>query len=409
MTRVSDALAFDLAAPGFVSDPYPTYAALREHDPVHESRFGYWVLTRHDDILQALRDPRLGNEPSRYSVLHRRNAERYISADVANDILPFLDQPAHGPYRRWVSRAFRAHWKAAPPDVRGIARRLLEKAEGRGAMDLVREFGKPLSRAVISRILGVPEEDEARLAAWSELFFYLFVPIPSSDVLAQMEAALGEFREYFLRLVEARRKRPENDLISRFAAGPVDGAPPSDKRIADACMLLFADGVENIDSAIANGIVALLENPEQLALLRREPARMGRAAEECLRFDPPVQFIGRIANEETTIRGKTIRKHQAVLLMLAAANRDPAVFALPDRFDLTRFDPAKQAPAALSFGRGRHLCIGAPLVMTELATGLACILEALPNLALAPEPPRWVPRAGHRWREELRVSFGRSA
>jgi cytochrome P450 len=146
--------------------------------------------------------------------------------------------------------------------------------------------------------------------------------------------------------------------------------------------------------------VALLENPDQLSLLRRQPERIHDAVEECLRYDPPVQFIGRIAKEELEIRGKTLGKNHAVLLMLASANRDPEQFEDPDTLDITR-----KAGSVLSFGRGRHLCIGAPLVRAEVATGLSCILEQLRNLERAEGPLRWIPRMGHRWLQSLPVSF----
>lgn len=393
-------LAFDPRAPDFVNDPYPTYARLRSADPLHESPLGYWVMTRHDDVLEALRDPRLSNEPSPYAVLNRRNSSRWFSADVANNIIPFIDPPRHGPYRRWIARSFRKHLEEAPPDISGIAKRLLDESLNRGEIDLIRDFGTPLSVSVIAQILGIPEEDEARLKAWSELFFYLFVPIPSSEILEKMEVALREARDYFLALVEARRGRPRDDLISRFLTVLVDDGPPSDLELADTCMLLFSDGVENIDSAIANAVVALLEHPDQLSLLLKEPERIHDAVEECMRFDPPVQFVARVATEDLEIRGKVLRKNQAVLLMLASANRDPERFEHPDTLDITR-----QASIQLSFGRGRHLCIGAPLVRAQVAIGLGSILEHLENLQRVEAPLQWIPRMGHRWLESLRVSF----
>ena len=396
----SHAVAFDPGAPEFISDPYPVYARLRREDPIHESPRGYWVMTRHDDIQEALRDPRLGNEPSRYSVLNRRNSERYVSADVANDILPFIDPPRHGPVRRWIAKSFREQMKHGPLDVHGVAKRLLQEPLQKGEMDLIHDFGTPLSVSVISKLLGVPQEDEAHLKSLSELFFYLFVPIPSKEVFDEMEVALRAFREYFLRLLEARRKSPRDDLVSRFLALQAGTDPPSDIELADTCMLLFADGVENIDSAIANGVVALLAHPGQLDLLRREPERINDAVEEVLRYDPPAQLIGRIANEDLKLRDKTIRKNQPILLMLASANRDPEHFENPETLDITR-----KPGSMLSFGRGRHLCIGAPLVRAEMAIGLGSIVEHLGNLTCLEAPLRWKPRMGHRWLASLRVSF----
>lgn len=389
----------DLGSAEFIRDPYPVYARLRREDPVHESPRGYWLLTRYDDVVGALRDPRLGNEPSRFAVLHARNRERHVAADVANDILPFIDPPRHGPYRRWVAKAFREQLRNTPPPVDAIAEELLAASRARGELDLIRDFGTPLSVRVISRILGVPEEDEARLTAWSELFFYLFVPIPSSEILDEMNAALETFREYFLGLIEVRRKAPRDDLISRFLALPAEDGP-STKEIADTCMLLFADGVENIDRAIANGVVALLDHPAQLELLRREPERIDAAVDECLRFDPPAQLIGRVARENVELRGKVLRKDQPVLLMLAAANRDPEQFDAPNAFDITR-----RTGTMLSFGRGRHLCIGAPLVRQQMAIGISQIVRELRNLRRAHAPLAFVPRMGHRWLTALPVSF----
>lgn len=398
--RDSVELAFDPADAATLEDPYPYYASLREHDPVHRSPAGPWVITRYDDVLQALGDGRLLNAPAPYATVNRRNEDRYISAAIANNILPFLDPPRHTPLRQTISRTFRNQLRRHPPNVRGIANRLLDTCRAKGEIDLVHEFGRPLSASVFGELLGVPEGDRHQLVRWSELFFYLFVPIASTKVLADMEKGLGEFRDYFARLIEQRRRSPGLDLISALVSDAGGGRTFTDMELTDTCMLLFSDGVENIDSAIGNGIVAMLAHPDQLRLLKERPELMGTAAEECLRFDAPSQFIARIAREDIEIGGSSIREGEALLLVLASANRDPSRFSEPDRLDVERAENPH-----LTFGRGHHFCIGAQIVREHVREGLGAILEKLADLELAEARIRRANRPGHRWLDGLPVTF----
>jgi len=393
-------VVFDPSDPGLLEDPYPTYAVLREREPVHRSPMGAWALTRYDDIVAALNDDRLVNSPAPYAVVNERNKHRYISADVANNILPFIDPPRHTRLRSVISQAFRSQVRDHPPNIRGIADRLLDAHRSAGEIDIINGFGKPLSVAVFSEMLGVPDADRRQLERWSELFFYLFVPIPSAEILGEIEKALYDFRAYFLARIDELRGSPGEDLISLLirAGGGPDGL--SEKELADTCMLLFADGIENIDSAIGNGLIALLENPEQLAKLEARPELMPLAVDECLRFDPPSQFIARIATEDIVVRDVEIRKGDAIFLVLAAANRDPERFEDPDELDITR-----EANQHVSFGRGRHFCIGAQVVRLHVEVGLRSILKRLPDLKRKQGPIRRVERPGHRWLESLPVTF----
>ena len=392
---------YDPRDPGFVQDPYPTYRALRERDPVHRSPMGPWVLSRHADVLEALADARLGNAPARHSVLNVRNRHRQVAADVAANILPFLDPPAHTVPRRLVSRAFASHLRSCPPDVEGIARALLADVRGAGQMEVLTRFATPLSVAVLCGVIGLPVEDRERLAGWTEWFFRLFAPIPSREVLHGLEAALDEFRRYLAAHVEERRRSPAADVISGLIEAEEDGTRLSEAEVIDTCMLLFADGVENVDAGIASALLCLLRDPSALERLRAEPRLLPSAVDECLRFESPAQAVARVAREDLEIGGVPIRRNEAVLLLLGSANRDPQAFPDPDRLDV-----ARSPNPYLSFGKGRHSCVGAQLVRTETQGALRVLLDEVPGLSLAEPEPRWRARPGHRWLESLRVRWG---
>jgi cytochrome P450 len=393
-------LLFNPQDPAFVEDPYPTYGLLRERDPVHRTPWGYWVLSRYADVYGAFDDPRLSNEPSTYAVVSRRNLDRYVSAEVAANILPFMDPPRHTIPRRLIHKAFHAHLTVRPPDIESIADRLLDARRAQGDIDLLSQFGTPLSARVIGEVIGIPASDLDRLKAWSELFFYLFNPIPSEEILHRMEQGLAEFRLYLAGLIMERRGRPSGDLISALIDARADGRGLSDEELTDNLMLLFADGVENIDSALGNILITLLGHPLEMERLKAQPELLPAATVECLRLESPVHLIGRIPIEDMTIGGRQIRRSEPVLLALASANRDPSQFPDPDRLDLSR-----KRGADVVFGRGRHACIGDRLVEAEVHLGLKAILTKLENLRLKDAGPRRVMRFGHRWLGSLPVSF----
>lgn len=379
---------FDPADPTFVADPYPTYAWLRDHDPVHRSPSGAFVITRHADVVAALGDSRLGNAPSRYAVVHERNRARYLVADVAANILPFLDPPRHTAMRKVVARAFFEHLRRRPVDVDRIAGRLLESCAGRDRIEVIGDFAQPLAAAVMAELFGLSPADAAGLDGCAESFFFLFAPMPSEAVRERADAGLTEFRGRFAEVVERRRREPGADLVSAMIAAGQLG----DAELVDTCMLLYADGIENVDRGIGNAVFTLLRHPDAWALLRERPDLVPSAVQECLRFESAAQSVPRIARENLELHGVAIPRDAAVLLVLGAANRDPRVFAQPDRFDVTR-----QPNPHLAFGQGRHACLGGPLVEAELAAAIRALLERWPRLELASTSSTWIPRTGHRW------------
>jgi cytochrome P450 len=223
--------------------------------------------------------------------------------------------------------------------------------------------------------------------------------IPSVEVRVELDRALTGFRAYVDAFVQERKASRGPDLISRLLAARDDGAEFTDRELADNCMLLFADGIGNVDSGIANMIATLTSHPDQFAELRASPERIPGAVDECLRFEAPGQFIARVATEELEMRGQIISRNHAVLLVLGAANRDPEKFPEPDRFDIRR----EYSGQHLSFGRGAHSCVGAYLVKTQMQAALRVIAREMPGLRRRDEALRWRARLAHRWIEALPV------
>lgn len=391
---------FDPRSQQFIDDPYPFYAALRQNDPVHRSANGFWMLTRHGDIVNALREPALSNEPSHFALVHPRNRGRYVAADVASNVVNFMDPPRHSRCRKLIIKAFRECLTTFNADMDAIAEARLDRFRAAGTIDLVGEFGTPFSLSVICRFVGFTEQDTALLKSWSDSFFYLFNTIPSRDVLDRVNRDLAAFREYVGGIVEQRRTDPRDDLVSRMIAAREGRLRLEDIEIIDTAMLIFAVGVENVDSGIGNCVLTLLQNQDQLTRLIGNPELLNNAVDECLRYEPLSQFVPRIARDNLEINGAAIRKHEVVLLALASANRDPNVFAEPDRLDIGRTNLQHMA-----FGRGHHSCIGAPLVVREFRAAIGAIVRRLPDLKLRDAVNPWTSQMGHRWLKSLNVTF----
>lgn len=384
---------FDPFDPDFVQNPYPVYAWLRQHEPLHRSPTGYWVLSRYEDIVAAMKDPRLSNQPSRFAVTHARNREKYTAADVANNIIPFLDPPQHDAPRKALTRAFQQQLKQVEVDLPQQLEALRAPLKTGKTWEFLHDFATPLSIRFMSRFLGLPASDEKQLVDWSHWFFYLFAVIPSEEVLQSVNQALSEFRQYLQQQLSMNRDNPRPGLISRLLDDPAGGL--KEEEIVDSLMLIFADGVENVDSALANTVLALLQNPDALQQLQANPALIPAAIDESLRYNSPAQFIAKVAKEAIEWHGKIIRPQQAVFLVLGSANHDETRFDDADRFLLDR--PKNQH---LSLGKGRHACIGAPLVKMELHQALLHLLPHLQRCSLI-EEPQWQTRLGHRWLKRL--------
>ncbi|MFJ8154144.1 cytochrome P450 [Streptomyces sp. NPDC094468] len=357
------------------ADPYAVYARLREAGPVHRftgtDGLPAWLVTRYDDVRQALADPRLSLDkahakPGGYRGLALPPA---LDANLLN-----MDPPDHTRIRRLVSQAFtpRRIVRLREP-VRRTADALLDAVAPLGRADLIADYAAPLPIAVICELLGVAEDDRPDFRSWTDA---LVVPDPARPDGAR--EAVRALLAYFAGLLARKRAEPADDLLSALIAVRDEEDRLSEDELMSLAFLILFAGYENTVHLIGNAVLALLVDPPQLAALRADPARTGAAVEELLRYDGPVPLaIRRFPTEDVTIGGVAVPAGETVLLSLAAAHRDPRRFPEPDRLDLGR-----DGAGHLALGHGIHYCIGAPLARLEAEIALTALLERLPGLAL---------------------------
>ena len=395
------AVSFNPMDPEFLADPYPTYHRLRIEDPVHQSPLGFWVLTRYEDVVAALRDPRLAKEAIAAFVAAR------FGVDVPPGIgLSMLDRdpPDHTRLRSLVSKAFTPRVvEGLRPHIQEIVDGLLARVEAAGSMDLIEEFAYPLPVIVICEMLGVPVEDHERFKGWSldiaRGLDAIMLP-PDSEVARSSMTSRRALANYFRELIAKRRASPRGDLLSALIAAEEAGDKLSEDELLSTCVLLLIAGHETTVNLIGNGTLALLRNPGELQRLRENPGLIGTAVEELLRYDGPVQRTARIPSSEVTIGGRTIAKGEMVMPFIGAADRDPAQFPDPDRLDITRADNRH-----IAFGWGIHFCLGAPLARVEGQIAINTLVQRLPKLALATDRPEHRESLTLRGLKSLPVTF----
>ncbi|MGH8985031.1 MAG: cytochrome P450, partial [Acidimicrobiia bacterium] len=357
--------------PEFREDPYPFFHLLREHEPVHHTPLGVHMLSRHADASAVVRDPALSSD-ERNSELHAAFLEANppdpdsFSEGLSEAVLLFLDPPDHTRLRGLVSKAF-------TPKVVSRLRLRVEQlvsdlldavaARGDGRMDVVADLAYPLPVVIICELLGVPAEDHATFQGWSRELAYSIDPDPlvTPEQHVRINTAGDAFIEYFVALIEQRRRALGDDLLSGLIAAEEAGERLSEKELLATALFLLIAGHETTVNLIGNGTLALLRNRDQLDRLRADPALDHNAIEELLRYDSPVTFTQRVTLAGYQVGDVTIPPRQQIITILAAANRDPAVFADPDRLDLGRAEASRH----VAFGGGHHFCLGAALARLE--------------------------------------------
>jgi cytochrome P450 len=372
------------------SDPYPFYTKLRQTDPFHRSRNADgWVLSRYEDVLEVLRDPTFSADERN----HRRFAQfvrRFQNAGLENPYdddrgsMLRLDPPTHTRLRGLVAKAFTPRAvERMRPRVEAILKDVVETRPAHGPMELVAELAAPLPVRVIAEMLGIPPEDHERFREWSNELVRGLGDGTLEDQRASM-AARRTLDAYFEAIIGARQKAPKDDLISALVAAEEQGDRLKRNELLSQLTLLLVAGNETTTNLISNATLALARNPEQLELLRRAPERVPDAVEELLRYDSPVQMTSRIATADRVLAGHRIRKGEQMVLLLASANRDPAVFENPDRLDLDRRDVRH-----LSFSHGIHFCLGAQLARLEASLALEALITRFPKWKLLPQDIAW--------------------
>jgi pimeloyl-[acyl-carrier protein] synthase len=387
MTGTTPALEFNPFLPEVHADPYPLYHRLRTEDPVHRSGSGLWVLTRYADVVAVLRDPRMSSDPRRSAqsqLLARDTDGQYPWQDGAPSML-FLDPPDHTRLRTLVNKAFTpAAIGRLRARVEELAERLLDRVAGAGEMDLVDDFAYPLPVTVICELLGVPAQDQTRFRVWSSALVHLLDPLVAEDAFQRALEARTALRGYLGALVAERRAHPADDLLTALVAAEDEGHRLSEAELVSMCLLLLIAGHETTVNLIANGTLALLAHPAERARLAADPGLAASAVEELLRYDSPVQLVGRHLLADLEVGGRPLRQGETVIAVLGAANRDPAQFPDPDRLDLSR-SPNRH----VAFGGGIHFCLGATLARMEAQVALTALLRRFPDLAPGDSPPTW--------------------
>ncbi|GAA4845305.1 cytochrome P450 [Pseudonocardia benzenivorans] len=391
----------DLLGPGAVENPYPLLAALREHDPVHWSeRYRSWFLTRYDDVDAALRDPRFSSDriaPYRRARLERDDADPAVRAafGVLEDWMVFKDPPDHTRLRKLLSRAFTPRAvERVRPRVAELVEELLSEIAPRGHADLVGDFAYPLTASVVAELLGVPRADRDVFKDWSDAIAGLvFGGMGDPQRHSAGAAGMAELTAYLTELVARHEREPADDLLTALIqARDAGDTLTHDEVVSTGVLLLFA-GHETTTNLIGNGLLALLRHPGV-------PATADGLVEEVLRYDGPAKTIARLMATDVEVRGRTLRRGDRVFLCPSAANRDPAVFDDPDRFD-----PGRATGRQLGFGVGLHYCLGAPLARLEGSVAIPAAVRRLQGMALADEPLRWHPVLLSRGLVRLPVTF----
>ena len=401
------AVQYNPSLPAVQADPYPLYKRLREEDPVHWSEaLDAWVLTRYDDVVAILRDPRFSADRrgarNRYAQEAMAAAEEHGGPLARANTMLTADPPEHTRMRLLISKAFlpRAVEKLRP-HIQDIADELLDAAQDPGRLDVLLDFAVPLPMIVIAELMGVPTADRAQFKRWSDdVVATLGGGLGAPEVLERGAQSGRELAEYFREVIADRRREPKDDLVSILVAGADEGDVLSEGQLLATCVVALIAGNETTRNLIGNGMLALLRNPDQLQKLWQDPALVESAVEEILRYAGPVQATARVATEDVQIDGQPVKKGQLVFIIVAAANRDPACFPDPEKLDITRRNNHHVA-----FGSGIHSCLGQPLARLEARIAFDTLARRIPNPRLAIDEVEWGPSFILRGLKSLPITF----
>ena len=367
------------------SDPYPLYHALRERAPVHYSpAFGAWFFTRYDDVDAITRDPRFDKSYARQMQEKFGPGWRDHPALTLNEkSMINVDGPEHARLRRLVIKAFtRRTIDRMRPEIERIMGELIEPFGEAGGGDWMSDVAFLMPVTVIGELLGVPASDRPQFRDWVADLLAVFEMQVSDDDLSRADVASGKIMEYFYALIDEKRRRPDDQLLSRLTHAEDSGDRLTREELGSMALLIFGAGFETTTNLLGNGLLALLRQPDQLALLRERPALLPLLPDELLRYDGTAQMVVRGTCDAVEVGGVELPAGQTVYGILGAANRDPSHFPNPDVIDVTRgrFRP-------MSFGGGAHFCLGASLARAEIEIGMRMVLERFDSVELVDERP----------------------
>jgi cytochrome P450 len=403
---------YDLDSPEFLANPYPVYDQLRSNDPIYWSaENNYWMLTRYADIASLVQDEHVSsNRIGAHAKLMPEEAKTHFRPffTAVSSWMLMIDPPDHTRLRGLVNKAFTP---GVVENMRGLVQKLVNEmlaaVEKQGRMDIITDLANPLPAMVIAELLGVPGTDQQQFKQWSDDISAALSGIDTISLkeerLASYELAQNSFlalSDYFRQRVVELRRNPQENLLSALAQAEEQGDRLTESELFANCVLLMMAGHETTTNLIGNGMLALLQNPEQRQALASNPDLIVSAIEELLRYNSPVQKMGRIALEDISVGGKQIKKGQLVCFYFAAGNRDPEQFPSPEQLDIER-KPNRH----LAFGHGLHYCVGAALARLEGQIVVNTVLRRLPNLRLETENLEWFRNFTLRGLKSLRVAF----
>jgi cytochrome P450 len=381
------AASFDIEklTPEFYADPYPTYRALREHEPVKLLPNGSWFLTRYDDLVSAYKNTRLFSSDKKKEFLPKYGDSLLYEHHTTS--LVFNDPPAHTRVRRLIMGALSPRAIAGmEPDLIVLVDRLLEAIAAKGSVDLIDDFASAIPIEVIGNLLDVPKAERGPLRDWSLAILGALEPVITAEAFARGNKEVKDFLAYLEILVARRRARPgnpERDVLTRLIQGEDNGERLTEKELLHNCIFLLNAGHETTTNLIGNGLVALSHNPAQKKRLIESPDLIKTAVEEILRFESSNQLGNRMTTAEVELGGVRLPAGTPVTLCIGAANRDPAQFANPENLDIGR-TPNRH----LAFGTGAHQCAGMALARLEGAIAISRFLARFPGYALKGPPVR---------------------
>lgn len=394
--------SFDLRAlpSSFYDDPYPTYAALRELDPVHRCPDGTWFLSRYDDVLAVYRDHHRLSSDKRVEFRPKFGDGALYGHHTTS--LVFRDPPYHTRVRRLIQPFFAPRaLSAMEPRVVSMVDRMLDRIADAGEVDLITELAFALPVEVVCDLLGVPRDDRAQLRDWAKLILGALEPVVSPELLARGNRAVDEFESYLRDLVREKRRTgaaSDADVLSHMVEAVDRDEGLSEYELVQNCIFFLNAGHETTTNLIGNGVNALLDDPDALAALREQPMLMDTAVDELLRFESSNQLGNRRALADVRIDGVHMPAGSLITLGIGAANRDPHQFQMPDRLDLGR-----QPNRHLAFAAGIHTCAGAALARLEGRTAIGGLIARFPKFGRN-GPIKREPRARFRVMRELPVS-----
>jgi pimeloyl-[acyl-carrier protein] synthase len=402
-TGASALSLYHLLDPEVLANPYPLFRRLRSEDPVHWDAFLHtWVVTRYVDVLEVLHNfsAQRTHTPEKLEAMGLAQISPIAQLMVKQML--FMDPPGHTRLRSLASHAFSpARVAVLRTHIREIVNRLLDTVQAQGQMDIIADLGDPLPAIVTAEMLGVPLEDRHQLKAWSTNFAEMLGNFQHNpEHAARMLRTVQDMTAYFHDRIRELKNIPRDGLVHSLMSAEIDGDRLTEEEVVANSIVTMVGGLETTTNLIGNGVLTLLRNPGEIERMQEDQSLIPSAVEEMLRYESPSQHTGRLAPEDVEWEGKVIRKGQAVMAVMAAANRDPERFPDPDRFDVARIDNRH-----LAFGYAAHFCFGAALARVEGQEAFEAMVRRLPGLELQPGPLVWRNNLGLRGLTALPVKF----